>query len=81
MLKQLEEEVPKVVFDLMRVPGLGPKKVKLLMASLELESLKDLEVACQEGRVSLLKGFGEKTEQSILSNIAFAQNAQLRHAW
>lgn len=74
MLKQLEEEVPKVVFDLMRVPGLGPKKVKLLMASLELESLKDLEVACQEGRVSLLKGFGEKTEQSILSNIAFAQN-------
>jgi DNA polymerase (family 10) len=74
MLKQLEEEVPKVVFDLMRVPGLGPKKVKLLMAALELESLKDLEIACQEGRVSLLKGFGKKTEQSILSNIAFAQN-------
>ena len=44
------------------------------MAALELESLKDLEVACQEGRVSLLKGFGKKTEQSILSNIAFAQN-------
>jgi len=74
MLKQLEEEVPKVVFDLVRVPGLGPKKVKLLMAALELESLKDLEVACQEGRVSILKGFGKKTEQSILSNIAFAQN-------
>ena len=74
MLKKLEEDVPKVVFDLMRVPGLGPKKVKLLMAALDLESLKDLEIACQEGRVSLLKGFGKKTEQSILSNIAFAQN-------
>ena len=43
------------------------------MTALQLESLKDLEVACQEGKVSLLKGFG-KTEQAILSNIAFAQN-------
>ncbi|MBT6459342.1 MAG: DNA polymerase/3'-5' exonuclease PolX, partial [Planctomycetaceae bacterium] len=74
MLKQLEEEVPQVVFDLMRVPGLGPKKVKLLMAAIELESLDDLEKACQEGRVSLLKGFGKKTESTILSNIAFAKN-------
>ena len=74
MLKQLEEEVPNVVFDLMRVPGLGPKKVKLLMTALQLESLEDLEAACQEGKVSLLKGFGKKTEQAILSNIAFAQN-------
>ena len=74
MLKQLEEEVPQVVFDLMRVPGLGPKKVKLLMAAIELESLDDLERACQEGKVSLLKGFGKKTESTILSNIAFAKN-------
>ena len=44
------------------------------MTALQLESLEDLEAACQEGKVSLLKGFGKKTEQAILSNIAFAQN-------
>ena len=76
MLKQLEEEVPQVVFDLMRVPGLGPKKVKLLMAEIDLESLDDLEKACQDGRVSLLKGVGKKTESTILSNIAFAKNPE-----
>ena len=82
MLEQLEAEVPAVVFDLMRVPGLGPKKVKLLVESLGLESLEDLAAACREGRVRDLKGFGEKTEAAILANLAFAQNpAHRRLLW
>lgn len=76
MLEQLEQEVPQVAFDLMRVPGLGPKKVKLLVDALRLTSLDDLGAACRAGRVRELQGFGEKTEATILANLAFAQNPE-----
>jgi DNA polymerase (family 10) len=76
LLKQLESEVPQVAFDLMRVPGLGPKKAKLLVDSLTIESLDDLADACREERVRDLKGFGAKTEATILANLAFAQDPE-----
>lgn len=78
LLKQLESEVPRVAFDLMRVPGLGPKKAKLLVESLTIDSLHDLADACREGRVRDLKGFGAKTEATILANLAFAQDPENR---
>jgi len=76
LLAQLEAEVPPVIFDLMRVPGLGPKKVKLLVESLSINSLDDLADACREGRVRDLKGFAAKTEAAILANLAFAQDPE-----
>ncbi len=72
MLEDLEREVPAVAFDLMRVPGLGPKKAKALVDALAIESLAALEDACREGRVRGIKGFGAKTEAAILENLAFA---------
>lgn len=82
LLEQLEQEVPQVAFELMRVPGLGPKKVKILVDSLGLTSLDDLGDACRAGRVRDLKGFGEKTEAMILANLAFAQDpAHSRLLW
>lgn len=75
-LEVLEREVPAVVFDLMRVPGLGPKKVKVLVDSLGIDSLAALEAACQEGRVQAIKGFGAKTEAAILENLAFARDPE-----
>jgi DNA polymerase (family 10) len=72
LLEELEREVPAVVFDLMRVPGLGPKKVKALVDALGIDSLAALEVACQAGKVRGVKGFGPKTEAAILENLAFA---------
>ncbi len=73
-LEQLEREVPAVVFELMRVPGLGPKKVKALVDTLGIDSLAALEEACQQGRVQSIKGFGAKTEAAILENLAFARD-------
>jgi len=72
LLEELEREVPAVVFDLMRVPGLGPKKVKALVDALAIDSLETLEDACRAGRVRGIKGFGPKTEAAILENLAFA---------
>ena len=76
LLDELQAAVPKVAFELMRVPGLGPKKVKLLVDGLGIRSLDELETACRDGRVRDVKGFGEKTEAAILANIAFAKSPE-----
>jgi DNA polymerase (family 10) len=75
-LDDLQKKVPPVAFELMRVPGLGPKKAKALTEQLRLTSLDQLEAACKDGRVAELKGFGEKTQAVILENIAFAKSPE-----
>ena len=74
LLEELERAVPAVVFELMRVPGLGPKKVKALVEALGIDSLDALEAACHDGRVAGVKGFGVKTQAAILDNIGFAKS-------
>ena len=76
LLDELQKKIPAVVFELMRVPGLGPKKVKALVDELGIDSLDALEKACHEGRVRDVKGFGAKTEAAILENIAFAKSPE-----
>jgi DNA polymerase (family X) len=76
LLDDLEAKIPAVVFKLMRVPGLGPKKVKALVDELRVDSLDALEQACREGRVRDVKGFGEKTQATILENIGFAKSPE-----
>lgn len=74
LLDELQARVPAVAFELMRVPGLGPKKAKSLVDQLGIGSLQELKAACREGRVAGLKGFGAKTQAAILGNIAFAMD-------
>jgi len=78
MLEDLRKAVPASAFDIMRVPGLGPKKARLLVEQLGIDSLDALEAACQAGRVRALKGFGGKTEAAILENVGFAKNPENR---
>jgi DNA polymerase (family 10) len=65
-LKRLEKDVPPAVTQLMRLPGLGPKRVKTLWKDLDIQTLDQLLQAAQAGRIRELPGFGEKTEQKIL---------------
>lgn len=76
LLLELQQRVPPVVFELMRVPGIGPKKAKVLVEELAVDSLAALERACREGRVAGIKGFGEKTQAAILENVAFAKDPE-----
>ncbi len=76
LLADLRKAVPAAVFELMRVPGLGPKKVKVLVDQLGVDSLDALEKACRDGRVEGVKGFGAKTQAAILGNIAFAKDPE-----
>jgi DNA polymerase (family 10) len=82
LLEELEKQVPTAVFELMRVPGLGPKKVRALVDALQIDSLDALERACRDGRVAEVKGFGAKTQAAILENIGFAKDpAHARLLW
>lgn len=81
MLKELQAKVPASVLLLMRIPGMGPKKAALLHKELGIKTLDDLKKACDEGRVSKLKGFGKKTEEMILKNMAVAEQASVRMLW
>ncbi len=74
LLDELSARVPAEVFDLLRVPGLGPKKVRQLVDGLGIDSLDALEEACRTGRVRGVKGFGEKTEAAILKSLAFVRS-------
>lgn len=73
MLEELRAQYPPGIFDLLRVPKLGLKKIGQLYSELGVASLDDLEAAAKDGRVAKLKGFGAKTAESILHNIGFAR--------
>jgi DNA polymerase (family 10) len=67
----LRKKTPPGLFDILRIQGLGPKRVKTLYDQLKIDTLDKLAEACEEGRVASLKGFGEKTQQKILEGIQF----------
>ncbi|MGG0413294.1 DNA polymerase/3'-5' exonuclease PolX [Peribacillus simplex] len=72
VLEELQEQVPKGLIPLLQLQGLGGKKIAKLHKELHVNDVNDLKIACEEGRVAALAGFGKKTEEKILSAIAEA---------
>ena len=68
-LDELKEEYPAGLLQVMSVPDIGPKTAVRLYKELKVTNLADLKKAAQEHRIRELKGFGEKSEQSILHGI------------
>jgi DNA polymerase (family 10) len=68
-LKDLEKEMPDGVHDVLKIPGLGPKKVKVLYEELKIGSVDDLKKAAEKKKIRELSGFGKKTEKDILEEI------------
>lgn len=81
MLEELRSQVPASVLALLRIPGVGPKKAAALYKELGVKSLDELKLACQDGKVRALKGFGAKTEQLILQGLDIAASANERMLW
>jgi DNA polymerase (family 10) len=75
-LDELRKKYPPGIFELLRVPKLGLKKIGVLHEKLGIGSLDELEEACRAGKLRTLRGFGEKTEQQILKGIAFARKRE-----
>ncbi|HLX62109.1 MAG TPA: PHP domain-containing protein [Planctomycetota bacterium] len=70
-LEFLREQFPAGVLDLLKIPGLGPKKAAALYQSLKISSLAELESACRDGLLAKEKGFGAKFQDKILEGLAF----------
>lgn len=70
-LDELRASIPAGLVQMLRLPGMGPKKVKALFDSLGIDTIDKLKMACENGAVAKQKGFGEKTQQKILDGIAF----------
>jgi DNA polymerase (family 10) len=75
-LEELRSQYPAGIFELLRVPKLGLKKIGQLHEELGIGSLDELEEAAREGKLAKLKGFGAKTQEHILKGIAFARMRQ-----
>ena len=75
---RLVAEVPPSLVELLRVPGVGPRTVKILYEELGIDSLDDLRQAAEAGRLRSVKGLSVKTEESILEGIAALEARESR---
>ena len=78
LLHRLHRQLPRSIVELLRVPGLGPKRAKLLHDRLGIKSLAQLRAAAGAGKLRALRGFGAKTEAKILESVATQQTESLR---
>ncbi len=77
-LEDLKKEVPDALLELVAIPGLGPKKAKLLYDKTGIKAMAELEEAARENRLRDLPGFGQKTEQNILAGIELIRRGRER---
>lgn len=74
-LENLLSRTPPGVLEMLRIKGIGPKKIRVLWKELNLESTDALLEACENNQVAKLKGFGEKTQENIRQALLFSQAA------
>ena len=78
LLEEVRERIPSELSDLMKVKGLGPKRVKALYHELGIRSAEDLKRVASSGRIADLEGFGEKTQSMILRRLEEKAQAEKR---
>ncbi|MFN5363132.1 MAG: helix-hairpin-helix domain-containing protein [Bacteroidota bacterium] len=71
LLQEYLDKTPAGIIEMLSIKGLGPKKIATIWKDLEIETLGELLYACHENRLTLYKGFGEKTQQNIREAIEF----------
>jgi DNA polymerase (family 10) len=76
--ERLRGEIPASLIDLLRIPGLGPRTVRLIYEELGIETIEDLRQAAEAGTLRTLKGVSAKTEQMILEGIAALESRPRR---
>lgn len=78
MLEDLEQKVPEELSDLLRIPGLGPKRVAALHQKLGIDNLDELAEAANAQKIRTVQGFGEKTEKHIIKELERHEGAKPR---
>ncbi len=73
-LTELINKTPKGIMQMLNIKGIGPKKITVIWKEMGIESIGELLYACNENRLTLYKGFGEKTQRSIQESIEYFLN-------
>ncbi|HEX3934648.1 MAG TPA: helix-hairpin-helix domain-containing protein [Puia sp.] len=81
LLKEYIHKTPSGVIEMLNIKGLGPKKIATIWKDMEIESIGELLYACQDNRLLLFKGFGEKTQQNVREAIEFRLKHQGSLLW
>jgi len=81
LLEKMIAITPAGVLEMLSIKGLGPKKIATIWKEIGIETLGELEYACNENRLVAIKGFGAKTQQSILESIQYYKKSQGFHLW
>jgi DNA polymerase (family 10) len=79
--EELKASVPPGLMEMLRIQGLGPKKIRALYDKLQIENIGELEYACIENRLMELPGFGRKTQDKILAGIEHLKIYNQRHLY
>jgi len=69
--EELKIEIPYSLLELIKIPGVGPKKIKALYDAFGITTVGELEYACLENRLVELRGFGKATQEKILKGIEY----------
>lgn len=80
-LEDLIQKTPPGVLEMLNIKGLGPKKISTIWKEMGIESVGELLYACNENRLLLYKGFGEKTQKKVQESIEFYMRHQGSHLW
>ena len=80
-LDNIVEKTPAGILEMLRIKGIGPKKIAVIWKEMEIETLGELLYACNENRLSRYKGFGLKTQETVRQNIEFYLNSQGRYLY
>lgn len=70
-LIEIIEKTPPGILEIMKIKGIGPKKINLIWKEMEIESVGELLYACHENRLLLYKGFGKKTQENVIESIEY----------
>jgi DNA polymerase (family X) len=79
--EELVANTPQVKLDMLRIPGLGPKRINTIYDQLQVNNIAELEQACKDDRVAHLPGFGKKTQDKIVQGLAFLQQHADRYLY
>jgi DNA polymerase (family 10) len=79
IFEEAKNQIPAGLLDLLRIPGMGPKKVKAVYEKLGVQSIDDLERAANDNKVAELDGFGSRTQMKILYGIQSVRKFSERH--
>jgi len=77
-LEELKKKFPNGIFEMLKIPGLGPKRVRILYEKLGVKDVNTLREYAQKGMLRGLPGFGEKVEKNIIEGIKFLSTSQQR---